>query len=61
LNEIKSVHVNFTKWKVGYIQVTINGNSIPYANMAKYFGMMLDAKVRWKEHVENKIREKNLT
>jgi hypothetical protein len=47
LSEIKSVHVNFTNRKVGYIQVMINGSPIPYANMAKYLGMMPDAKLQW--------------
>jgi hypothetical protein len=55
LNESKSVHVNFTNRKVRYIRVTINGNQIPYSNMAKYLGMTLDAKLRWKEHVKKKI------
>jgi hypothetical protein len=45
LNEIKSVHVNFTTRKVCYIIVTITGNHIPHSTMAKYLGMMLDAKL----------------
>jgi hypothetical protein len=44
LSETKSVHVNFTNRKVGSFQVMMNGNQIPYANMAKYLGMTLDAK-----------------
>jgi hypothetical protein len=44
LNEGISVHVNFTNRKVGYIQVTISGNPIPYVNMAKYLGMTLDSR-----------------
>jgi hypothetical protein len=58
LNEIKSLHVNFTNRKVDYVQVTFNGNQIPHSNRAKYLGMTLDAKLRWKEHVKKK---KNLT
>jgi hypothetical protein len=32
LNMTKSVHVNFTNQKVGYIQLTNHGNPLPYAN-----------------------------
>jgi hypothetical protein len=60
LNEIKSVHENFTNRKVGHIQVTINGNQIPHSNMVKYLGMMLDAKLRWKEHVKKKVEGLNI-
>jgi folylpolyglutamate synthase/dihydropteroate synthase len=60
LNEIKSVHVNFTNRRVGYIQVTINGNQIPHSNMAKYLGTMLDAKLRWEEHVKKETEELNI-
>jgi hypothetical protein len=47
--------VNFTNGKVGYVQVTINGNPTPHSNMAKYLRMTLDAKLRWKEQVKKKI------
>jgi hypothetical protein len=30
--------------------IFINGTKVPYANTAKYLGMTLDAKLRWKEH-----------
>jgi len=35
----------------------VNGKSIPYSQTAKYLGMALDAKLRWKVHVKKK-REK---
>jgi hypothetical protein len=37
LNEIKLVHVNFTNRKVGYIQVTINGNPNTLCEHGKVF------------------------
>lgn len=61
LNEMKSVNVNFTNLKIGHrIPVIINSLPIPYANTAKYLGMTLDAKLKWKEHVKKKKQELNL-
>lgn len=60
LNENKSVHVNFTNKHTGQMPITINNHIIPYANMAKYLGMNLDAKLRWKEHIKKKREELNL-
>lgn len=60
LNESKSVHVNFTNKKIGHIPVYINNQEIPHANTAKYLGMTLDAKLRWKAHVKKKREELGL-
>lgn len=57
LNESKSVHVDFTNKKVEHIPVYINNQAILYANCAKYLGMTLDAKLRWKAHVKKKREE----
>lgn len=57
INETKSVHVNFTNKKIQYIPVSINNMQIPYSNSAKYLGMTLDAKLRWKVHVKKKREE----
>lgn len=59
LNESKSVHVNFTLKKLmSNPVVKINNIEIPQSNDAKYLGITLDAKLRWKEHV--KIKRKQL-
>jgi len=42
------------------IPVTINNQKVPYANTAKYLDMALDAKLRWKAHVEKKREELKL-
>jgi hypothetical protein len=60
LNESKSVHIDFTNNKIKQQPICINGRKIPYANTAKYLGMTLDAKLRWKEHIKNKRDELNI-
>lgn len=60
LNETKSVHVNFTNQKIHRLPVYINGKQVPHANTAKYLGLTLDVKLRWKEHVKKKKEELNL-
>lgn len=60
LNESKSIHVNFTNQNVTWIPVNINSKQVPHANTAKYLGMTLDAKLRWKEHVKKKKEELNI-
>jgi hypothetical protein len=52
LNESKSVHIDFTNNKIKQQPFFINGTTVPYANTAKYLGMTLDAKLRWKVHVK---------
>lgn len=61
LNEQKSIPVNFTNKRI--IEpplLAINGTRVPYQNEAKYLGMTLDTKLRWKEHVKKKRSELNL-
>lgn len=60
LNETKSVHINFTNKRIDHIPVRINNNLIPYSNTAKYLGITLDAKLRWKVHVKKKREELGL-
>ena len=57
LNESKSTHVSFTNKKITHIPVTINEQQVPYSNTAKYLGMTLDTKLRWKAHVKKKREE----
>lgn len=61
LNELKSVQVNYTNKKTADPHlIEINGTIIPYSTNAKYLGMNLDIKLRWKEHVKKKRTELNL-
>lgn len=61
LNETKSAHVNFTLKKIeDQPRVTLNNIEVPLENHAKYLGMTLDTKLRWKEHVKIKRKELDL-
>jgi predicted GIY-YIG superfamily endonuclease len=60
LNESKSVHIDFTNNKIKQQSIFIHGTKVPYANTAKYLGMTLDAKLRWKEHIKKKRDELNI-
>lgn len=57
LNEQKSSHINFTYKKNKEISLEINGQFIPFVNEAKYLGMNLDTKLRWKTHIKKKREE----
>ena len=60
LKESKLVHINFTNRSLEHIPFTIHNQKVPYANTAKYLGMTLDAKLRWKAHVKKKREEMDL-
>jgi hypothetical protein len=60
LNESNSVHIYFTNKRTTQRPIYINGTQIPYANTAKYLGMTLDTKLRWKEHIKMKLDELNI-
>jgi hypothetical protein len=67
LNKSKSVHINFSNRCFEHIPVTINNQKVPYANTAKYLGMNLDSKRRWKDYAKketkgtgSKIQKKNV-
>jgi len=57
LNETKSTHINFTYKRITPIPIRLNGVAIPYSNTAKYLGMTLDVKLKWKAHVKIKKEE----
>jgi hypothetical protein len=50
-NESKSVNIDFTDKKIRQLRNFINGTKVPYANTAKYFVMILDAKLGGKSIV----------
>ena len=60
LNETKSVRVDYTNRKVNQLPVILNNVPLPHADSAKYLGMNLDAKLRWKVHVKKRCEELRL-
>jgi hypothetical protein len=60
INEFKSTHINFTNRNIEYVPIRLNRLEVPYVNTAKYLGMTLDTKLRWKAHVKKKREELNL-
>ena len=57
LNNSKSVHIDFSHKQIERKHLFIDNIQIPYSNSAKYLGMTLDTKLRWKEHVKKKRQE----
>lgn len=45
LNASKSIQVNFINRKIKHLPINLNKVKIPHANMAKYLGMNIDAKL----------------
>jgi uncharacterized protein YpmS len=54
LNQQKSAHINSTYKKNKKIQLEINGQPIPFVNEAKYLGMNIDVRLKWKAHIKKK-------
>jgi hypothetical protein len=51
------VHIDFTNQRVEHKPIYIDHHAVPYENTAKYLGMTLDTKLRWKPHVKKKQEE----
>ena len=60
INNLKSIHVDFTNMQTDYKKVYLDNIEVPHSNSGKYLGMTLDAKLRWKEHVKKKKQELDL-
>ena len=60
LNEDQSIDVNFTNKRCHHIPIIMNDKTIPPSQTAKYLGMTLDVKLRWKVHVKKKREELGL-
>jgi hypothetical protein len=46
-------------YKIKQQPIFVSGTKVPYANTAKYLGMTLDVKLRWKAHIKKKCDELN--
>jgi hypothetical protein len=57
LNGTKSTYINFTNQKIDQRSILLNGVRIPQAITAKFPGMALIAKLRWKAHIKKKQAE----
>jgi hypothetical protein len=55
LNRSKSEHIDFTNKKIRQQPIFVTGSQVPYVNTAKYLGMILGAKLWWKEHIKKKV------
>jgi hypothetical protein len=53
-------HIDSTNKKIRQQPIFIIGTQVAYANAVKCLGMTLDAKLRWKKHIENKRDELNI-
>lgn len=60
INSSKSIHMYFTNRKTYHVPIYIDQIEVPFSNSAKYLGMTLDVKLRWKEHVKKKRTELEL-
>lgn len=62
LNASKSENVVFTNKQYVHSPLTLNGTPVPHVMRAKYLGLIMDSKLKWREHILKKreqIRLKN--
>lgn len=60
INSSKSNHIYFTNREIIQYPLFIDNQLVPIVNKAKYLGMTLDTKLKWKEHVKIKHEELKL-
>lgn len=60
LNNLKSQHVLFTNRKYRFEPVFLGLKPVPPSKSAKYLGLTLDTRLRWKEHVKIKLKQLKL-
>jgi len=59
-NESKSVHVTFTTRRETCPRVTLNDQSIPQSESAKYLGIYFNRRLNWKIHIFTKRKQLGL-
>ncbi|GFG17532.1 putative reverse transcriptase [Aspergillus lentulus] len=55
------IHLTRTKKEQEVGQITMNGRTIKPANTAKHLGVIFDKELRWKEHVEQAVKQATQT
>jgi len=60
INESKSTYLTFTLRRDPIPPIYLNNIEIPPVTTAKYFGLDLDNKLNWKEHIIKKRKQMDL-
>ena len=55
-NPAKTVVIHFTRRsKRPPFQLTVDGKPIPYSTTTKYLGVVIDSRLEWKTHIQEKM------